>query len=290
VPPELLEKLGALGYLGAGTPPPGATTGADPKDKIEEYKVLNRLVREGLIRLREKDYPGSVARFRELLRRGVSSFEVHYYLARGLTALHQPREAATHFESALTRLPGFAGAILGLADSRIALGDLPGALSALQKGAATSPQNARLLEREGQVLRRLKRLSEARQAYEAAVTLAPKDALLRVQLAEVCRDAGDLREATRQLRDALEIDPAPASYWNSLGMVLGAASEIAEAEKAFREAISRDARSAEYFYNLGLAELRQQRRDEAASSFQKAAALEPRFRAPRERLAEMGLR
>jgi arylsulfatase A-like enzyme/Flp pilus assembly protein TadD len=290
VPADLLEKLGALGYLGAGTPPPGATTGADPKDKIEEYKVLNRLVREGLVRLRENDYAGSVARFRELLRRGVSSFEVHYYLARGLTALHQPREAATHFETALARLPGFAGAILGLAESRIALGDLPGALSALQKGAATSPRNARLLEREAQVLRRLKRLPEARQAYEAAVTLAPKDALLRVQLAEVCRDAGDIQEATRRLREAIEIDPAPASYWNSLGMVLGAGSEMAEAEKAFREAVARDAQSAEYFYNLGLAQLRQQRRDDAAASFRKAAALEPRFRAPRERLAEMGMR
>jgi arylsulfatase A-like enzyme/tetratricopeptide (TPR) repeat protein len=288
VPVDLLEKLGALGYLGAGTPPSGATTGADPKDKIEEYKVLNRLVREGLIRLREHDYTGSIARFRELLRRGVGSFEVHYYLARGLAALGQPREAASHYESALTRLPGFVGAILGLADSRIALGDLPGALAALQKGAGAGP-DARVLEREAQVWRRLKRLPEARRAYEAAVALAPRDALLRVQLAEVCRDAGELQEAVRRLREAVDIDPTPASYWNSLGMVLGAGNDLAEAEKAFREALSRDAKSAEYSYNLGLALLRQQRRYEAADSFRRAAALEPAFRAPRERLAEMGI-
>lgn len=94
----------------------------------------------------------------------------------------------------------------------------------------------------------------------------------------------------QQLREAIGLDPAPASYWNSLGMVLGARSEMAEAEKAFREALSRDARSAEYVYNLGLALLRQGHRDEAAESFRRAAALEPGFRAPRERLAELGLR
>ena len=58
VPPDLLEKLGALGYLGAGAPGQGSAPGADPKDKIEEFKVANGLdprradqaAREGLRR------------------------------------------------------------------------------------------------------------------------------------------------------------------------------------------------------------------------------------------------
>jgi len=290
VPPDLLEKLGALGYLGAGAPPEGSATGADPKDKIDEYKVLNRLVREGLLALRGKDYAQSVERFRELLRRGVSSFEVHYYLARGLVALGRTREAIPHFEEALGRLPGFAAAWLALAESRLAAGDRAAALETLAKGGAACPKDPRIPEREAQLLRTSRRLPDARRAYERAATLAPRDALLKVQLAEVDRDLGDLEAATRRLREAVELDPGPASYWNSLGMVEGAGGRMAEAERAFREAVSRDPGKAEYAYNLGLALLRQGKKTEAVAPLREAARLEPGFRAPRERLSELGVR
>jgi Flp pilus assembly protein TadD len=90
------------------------------------------------------------------------------------------------------------------------------------------------------------------------------------------------------MREAVELDPAPASYWNSLGMVLGAAGELLEAEKAFREALDRDATNAQYPYNLGLALLRQGKREAAATFFRRSLELRPDFRAPRERLAELG--
>jgi arylsulfatase A-like enzyme/Tfp pilus assembly protein PilF len=287
VPPDLLEKLGALGYLGAGTPPEGGSTGADPKDKIDEYKVLNRLVREGLVALREKEYARSVERFDELLRRGVSSFEVHYYLARAFAGSGRPRQAIPHFEKALERLPGFSAAWLALAEARAGLGDRAAAIAALAKGAIAAPKDPRIPEREAQMQRASRRLPEARRAYERAIALAPRDALLKVQLAEVRRDEGDLGAAGQLLREALALDPAPASYWNALGMVEGAAGRLADAEKAFREAVDRDGADAQYVYNLGLALLRQGRKDEAAAQFRRAQELNPDFRAPRERLAEL---
>ncbi len=287
VPPDLLEKLGALGYLGAGAPPEGGSTGADPKDKIEEYKVLNRLVREGLLRLREKRYAESVERFQELLRRGVASFEVHYYMARGLVGLGRPKEAIPHFEKALERLPGFAAAWLALAESRLAIGDRAAAVAVLEKGASACPKDPRLPEREAQLLRAAKRLPEAQAAYERAAVLAPSDALLKVQLAELLRDRSDLDASARLLREAVALDPAPASYWNSLGMVEGASGRMADAEKAFREAVSRDGKDAEYAYNLGLALARQGKKEEAASLFRRSLEIRPDFRAPRERLREM---
>ena len=288
IPPDLLEKLGALGYLGAAAPPPGASTGADPKDKIAEFKVLNRLVREGLLRLRERDYAGSAARLQELRRRGVDSFEVRYYLARALVGLRRHRDAATHFAAAAERLPGYAAAHLGLADARIAVGDLRGALAALQRGRQASPRDPRLPEREAQVWRKLERPVEAVSAHEAAIALAPEDALLRVQLGEAQRDAGRLDEAAASLRAAVALDPKVASYWNALGMVQGARGDFAAAEAAFREAVARDAADASYQYNLGLALLRQDKRADAARAFRRALALDPRFAPARERLAEAG--
>ena len=47
VPVELLEKLGALGYVGGAAPAETSTPGADPKDKIDEFRVANALMRDG---------------------------------------------------------------------------------------------------------------------------------------------------------------------------------------------------------------------------------------------------
>ena len=278
VPADLLEKLGALGYLGAGAPrsSPG-TAAADPKDKLDEYKVLNRLVREGLVALRRKDHASSARRFRELLARGVESFEVHYYLGRALAASGKPREAIPHFEAAIARLPGFSAAYLELAQCRLALRDTAGAIEALRRGQAAAPKDPRLHEREAQVWKRDKRPPEAIAAYRAAVAMAPKDALLRVQLGEALRDAGQLDAAARELREAVALDPAPGSYWNSLGMVLGVAGRLAEAESAFREALARDAANAQYAYNAGLAAERQGRAAEARSLYAEAVRRDPSF-------------
>ena len=287
MPPDLLEKLGALGYLGAGAPATGPSAGADPKDKIEDFKAANRLMREGLVRLRQKDYAGSAIRLRELLARGTESFEVHYYLGRALVGLARYKDAAVHFEGAIRFLPAYVPAYESLAECRIALRDLTGAVAALRSGEAAVPTQARLHEREAQVWLQLKKPREAIQAYEAARSLSPSDALLRVRLGEVYRDAGDFDKAVELIREGLAIDPKTASYWNSLGMVLGGSDRMAEAEKAFREAVDRDHANAEYAYNLGLAILRQGRQPEAALYFRKALEIEPSFGAARARLAEI---
>jgi choline-sulfatase len=288
VPPEMLEQLGALGYVG-GT---GLTakTGADPKDKLEDYRAINTLMREGLTRLREKDPAGAAARFQGLLGRGVESFEVHYYLARALYEQKRPADAARHFEAALVRLPAYGAAYVGLSECYVALGDTTRALAALKKGEAVSPRDAQIFEAEGALLRRLEKPREAIVAYEAALPLAPRDALLRVKLGEMYRDARETEKAIRVMREAVAIDPEPADFWNSLGMVLGGNDRLGDAEAAFREAVKRDPREAQYAYNLGLVLQRLGRGGEAAPFFRKALELNPAFAPARARLSELGAR
>lgn len=253
VPPDLLEKLGALGYLGAGAPAESSAPGADPKDKIEEFKVANRLIREGLIRLREKDLEGSARRFQELLAKGVESFEVHYYLGRALLGMRRFRKAAIHFEGALRYQPAYSAAHRALAECRVAMGDRAGAIATLRRG------------RE----------------------VAPKDALLRIRLGELLRDAGDLPAAAVVMREGIALDESRASYWNALGMVLGAGGRLGEAEAAFREAQGREATNAQYAYNLGLTLERQGRRLDAIPQFRRALELEPGFTPAAQRLREL---
>src|SRR5262249_39045901 len=82
-----------------------AEMGADPKDKVEEYKVLNALLHEGLTLLRDRDYNAAVDRFQALSARGIDSFESHYYYGQALVGLRKWKAAAVEFERAIPRLP-----------------------------------------------------------------------------------------------------------------------------------------------------------------------------------------
>ena len=252
VPIELIEKLGALGYVSGGASS-GAPSDADPKDKIAEYRELNALLHEGLLNLRDKQYDAAASRFRTLAAKGIDSFESHYYYGQALAALGRWRDAATQFERAIPRLQGFAATYLALADSRVASKDRGGAIDALRRGVRAVPTDARIYRRLG----------------------------------ELHRDNGDLQQAASFFRDAIARDPVEPSQWNSLGMIVGAGGDLVEAERDFREAIQRDPREARYTYNLGLTLQRAHREAEAAPYFRKTLELNPRFDAARERLAEL---
>ena len=287
VPPDLLEKLGALGYVSVGGAAATKASGADPKDKLEEYKTLNTLMREGLISLREGRYAASLDRFQGLLTRGIDSFEAHYYAARALSGLKRWREAATHYQGAINKLPTYSAAYLGLAEVLEADGKAGLALDAVRRGQKLAPADPALVEREGDLGRRLRDGELAVRSYQRVATMAPRDALVRVKLGELYRDLGRPVDAARLLRDAIQLDPAVASYWNSLGMILGGSGDLAGGEQAFREAVTRDGKNAQYAYNLGLALIRQSKRDEAAAQFRRTLELDPRFAAARDRLAEL---
>jgi arylsulfatase A-like enzyme/Flp pilus assembly protein TadD len=249
LPRELVERLGALGYASGG-PGERGTTGADPKDKVEQYKTLNAVLHEGLIALRDGDYAGAAARFRRLSSNGIDSFESHYYYGQALVGLRNWPAAAGEFERAIPRLPGFAASYLMLADCRVAARDRTGAIEALRRGVKAVPTDPRLHRRLG----------------------------------ELYRDAGDFQQALTAFREAIARDPGEASQWNSMGMILGAGGQLSEAEGAFREAVQRDPREPRYTYNLGLTLERQQRAAEAATYYRKTLELDPQFAAARRSL------
>ena len=283
---EVVERLGALGYVGAGGAAETATPGADPKDRIGEFRVVNSLIREALLAFHAQDNATSIRKLRQVIARGIESFEVHYYLARALAAEGKYAEAGRHFDDAAQRVPAHASAWAGAAECRLHAGDNEGALQRLRSGQAAAPTDASLRAREARLLRTLGRREEARGAYEAALPLAPRDARLRAELGELLRELGDVEQALRRQKEAVELDPSVAAYWNSFGMTLGGEKRLAEAERAFREAVRLDDRNHRYAYNLGLILLRQGRAADARPFFEKSLAIEPRFAPARERLAE----
>jgi tetratricopeptide (TPR) repeat protein len=288
VPLELLERLGALGYTGGVAPAQTSTPGADPKDRIEDFRLASQFIREGLLRLNAKDYAGSAERFEALRRRGISSFEVHFFLARALLGARRMREADRQFEEATRLGPGYAAAWKGLAESRVALNDRNGALAALRRGEAAVPGNAELRLAEARLLKVIGRSEEACRAYESAAALAPKSAEVRAELGDLLRDLGAIADALKWQREAVDLEPRGAYYWSTLGMTLGGNGRLAEAEKAFREAWRLDATDHRNAYNLGLILLRQERPGDARPFFEKALQLEPSFTPASQKLTELG--
>jgi arylsulfatase A-like enzyme/Flp pilus assembly protein TadD len=283
-PPELLEKLGALGYVGGAAPAETATPGADPKDRVADFRFANDAIRNGLLLLHANEFAASVARFRAVLERGISSFEIHYYLARGLVGLRRAQEAVPHFEEATRRQPAHVAAWEGLAESRALARDLEGALAALRQGQGALPGEARLRLAEGRLLWELGRRPEARAAFEAALPLAPTNGRARCRLGELLREMGEIEAAIARQREAVEVDPGSATCWNSLGMTLGGNARLAEAEQAFREAWRLDDTDHRYAFNLGLILQRQGRGDEARPWFEKALQINPEFAPARDEL------
>ena len=241
IPPEQLERLGALGYIGAGAgrPSGGHTGGADPKDKLADYKALSGLMRQGLVALRAGRPAEAVEPFKAVARRGVDSYESHYYLARAYSGLERWREASAEYERAIARLPADIESWRGLGVSRVGLRDGTGAV----------------------------------RAFEKLVTLAPRDPVALMQLGEAYRDVGRNQDAARVIREALAIDPKPAQYWNSLGTVLGAGGQMLDAERAFGEAATREPGNGLYPYNRAVALQQLGRRDEAIVQMKRAADL-----------------
>jgi protein O-GlcNAc transferase len=284
---ELLDKLGALGYVGSGSPIETSTPGADPKDKIEEFRRASSLIREAVELFHEGDYEESVARYRALLDIPIESFELHLNLGRGLVALERYEEAEPHFEEAVRRLETDPDALEGLSRCRSARGDLAGALEALKEAQKARPDDADFRQREGALLIRMGRPVEARTAYEAAVERAPKDPLLRARFGELLRSQGENEGSIRELREAVALAPDDATYVNSLGMTLGGNGRLPEAEEAFRRALDLDPKNARYAFNVALILMRQSRPDDARPFFERALVLEPRFDEARRYLAEI---
>jgi choline-sulfatase len=286
LPAGLLERLGALGYV-SGDTSTTATPGADPKDKILEFRHANESMRAGILALNRRDYASAARTFEELIGSGIESFEAHLYLARSLVGIKRADRAAAHFEQAARRAPLLEEAWTGWAEARLETNGPQSALAIVREGRRQNPRSPRLAVLDADMSLRLRRPDEAVAAFEAALPLLPKDASVRQRLGEVQRDLGHIDAALATLREAVTVDPTSASAWNALGMTLGGSGHLDEAEEAFRAAIARDGTDHRYYFNLGLALVRRGRGREARPYFEKTLQLAPGFGAAREELQKL---
>ena len=236
---EALERLGALGYVGPGRSAAGKSAGADPKDKLAEYKAISTTLQEAIVALRGGDHTRAARLLEPLVARGLTTAELHHYLGRAYAGLRRWKDAAAQYQRAVERFPDDPETWRALGRSQVSAGNTAAAIA----------------------------------AFERLVTLAPTDAVARMQLGEALRDAARYADAARVINEALALDPAPAQYWNSLGTVLGASGKVGDAAGAFAQAVAREPANGLYVYNHALALQHIGRRAEAAAAFKRAQEL-----------------
>jgi choline-sulfatase len=285
LPAETLERLGALGYVMGASPT--AVSGADPKNKIREFRHANDVMRQGILALNRHQYASAVNGFEELIAGRIESVEGHLYLARSLMGMKRFDRAAKHFEQAARRAPLLEEAWTGWADARLATEGAASALAIVREGRKTNPRSGPLAVADADLCLRLRTPDEAVAAFQAALPLLPKDATIRQRLGELQRDLGHIDAALASLRDAVAVDDTSAPAWNALGMTLGGNGRLPEAEEAFRMAIARDGTDHRYFFNLGLALVRQGRGREAPPYFERTLQIAPGFVPAREELQKL---
>ena len=251
--PEVLEKLASLGYTGVPTvSQQDPATLADPKDKIQDFRLFNQVIREGVEAFQAGRYSQALQKFEILRSRNIPSFEVHYYLGRSYLRLKSYDKARTELETALQKLPHFLAAYKDLSEAWEGLGRPKEAESALLAGLTIAPNHPMLVQALAWLYQRQKKLKEAETLLEAELKQHPDDLEGRFRLGAIYRDTGRPDAALQQFHEIVTRNPDDPEAHNQIGMIYGATGKKNEARKEFETAAKLAPENQAYRKNLQL--------------------------------------
>lgn len=166
------------------------------------------------------------------------------FVARGIQAEQDPKQAAIYFNRALDLRPDFAEAYYNLGLS---------------------------LQRSG-------RYAEAAAAYEQAATLAPGQAAVHANLGTAYLAMKRPFQAEKELRRALELAPHDKAIRLNLAIALWQEGSVADGRAGLETLIAEDPVYAPAYYNLACLEASVGRKAEALAALRRAVELEERYR------------
>ncbi|HSQ79631.1 MAG TPA: tetratricopeptide repeat protein [Casimicrobiaceae bacterium] len=170
------------------------------------------------------------------------------------------RTARAIYDDILKTLPEHPGALLGIARQMRAAGDFDGARAtlrrALQSAGALGLPPAELWVELGGLHFAAGRLTEARDAYAAALCDSPQSLSALLGAGDVELAASAFTSAERHFRNALAQDARRPSAWIGLAQALAGPGHFDEARAAFRRALEMDPSNPGAFAAAAWVELR----------------------------------
>jgi tetratricopeptide (TPR) repeat protein len=196
-----VSRLRSLGYLGGG--PPGGRSGADPKDRLDEYRRYGRAVRLA----NSGQFAAAIAEFEKVLQENDRNAPAHFYLAVCEFRLGRLDEAVISLEATLKASPNYVPAQELLGSIWLLKKDYLRARKQFANLAATAPGNYGAHYNLGLLSMREGRLEEAMREFQSAAQADATSAQPHSALGSLYYERGDWNRARDELRQAIALDP-----------------------------------------------------------------------------------
>jgi arylsulfatase A-like enzyme/Flp pilus assembly protein TadD len=235
--PEEMQRLAALGYLGA----PAAAEG--PRRNPREHIAVLARVQETFLLNQQGRYRESVEVCREILRDYPELVDVYNQMAGNLRRLGRLDEALTAYREAVTRSPSLIDSLaIEIGKLELDLGNLEAAALNAEQAMKLNPDEAHLLL-AGVAVKREDWAAAEREARLArgdeALPRVPALLVLAKVLAEQGKLPAALAELERAARRVIESGHPVPTLASTRGDVLARMGRTSEAESSFREEIAR---------------------------------------------------
>ena len=265
---ETLDKLAALGYVGAGAEPPPRKAGetlADPKDMIG---LFNRLRRANSA-VRDRRFSEALPVLQDVLREDPKNAFATLVLGSAYLGMEQYPRAIRQYQRYLQLVPTSASAHQWLAICHIRLGQQDQALKEAEAALAIDPRfsDARVL-RAG-ILASRRQYDAAIADLQQAVALDPAKPMIKLDLAKVLDEAGRPDDARREFEGILKSQPDYVPALTGLGALLAKTGQYDTAEALLRRSLAIAPAQDEGRFNLGRVLERQGKRADAAAEYRR---------------------
>jgi choline-sulfatase len=316
---ETAERLGALGYLGAGGASP-VPTGKDPKDGIglatrlgrngmtvartqpdKAIRELTALLAEDpgmLVALRTRavayetlgQHEAAIRDLRALEKQGALTAEDSVVLGDNLRMAGRLREATEMLQGTAGKNPKFAQPLLSLAAVFVQEKKNREAAATFEKVLAINADNLEALRGLGDLGLMEGDLPIAESHYGRILQVDPKDTGAMTKMGVVRMRQGRGEEAIALFQRAIEREPKNGEALLYLAGALAAGGRAADALPYFERALAAGQRSSMTLNGLGLARLEVGDRSGAAAAFEESLRIDPRQPEIARSLAGLGSR
>jgi arylsulfatase A-like enzyme/lipopolysaccharide biosynthesis regulator YciM len=266
---EAMEKLAALGYIGAGAEPPAAeaTSLADPKDFIALFDRL----RQANSAVRERRFDEAIPILKKVIEGDPKNAFATLILGSAYMGKGASREAIAQFRRYLELVPTSSYAHQWMAICHVRLGERDAALREAEAALVLDPRftDARVLK-AGVLAARGEHDAAVRVLREAIAT-DPAKPMIRLDLAKILAEAGRRDEARAEFEALLRLEPDSVPGLTGLGAVLAGLGDLAGAEATLRRALEHEPEAAQARLNLAQVLERAKRSDEARDEYRRVA-------------------
>ncbi len=188
------------------------------------------------------------------LKRSPERAGTRLLLAQTLMAAGSYSVAAAQFQFLIEKNRGSSELYLQMGEAKLAEGDVPGALAALQTARQLMPDDARAVLDLALLYDRTGRSEEARKEYEIVIQLQPENATALNNLAYLEAEEGvDLDQALAHAQRAQQKRPRDLDVEDTLALVYLKKNLTADGLRMLRDLVSRQPASAPFHLHLALA-------------------------------------